>query len=99
MTFPLDCGWDDLGSWTSLENLAESLGAQIGDNVCTGGDLLSVESSRNIVDVPGRLVALLGVDDFIVVEQGGALLVARKDRAQDIRRVVDEVKKFRPELA
>jgi mannose-1-phosphate guanylyltransferase len=98
VTFPLECGWDDLGSWTSLENLAELLGARRGDNVITGGELLAIESARNIVDAPSRLVALLGVDDLIVVEQGDAILVAKKERAQDIRKVVEEVKKIRPEL-
>jgi hypothetical protein len=43
--------------------------------------------------------ALLGVHDLIVVEEDGALLVARKDRAQDVRLVVDEVRKRHPELA
>ena len=99
VTFPLDCGWDDLGSWTSLESVAEVLRAQRRGGVVTGGELLAVESSGNIVDAPGRLVAILGVDDLIVVEQGGAILVARKDRAQDIRAIVEQVKKLRPDLA
>jgi mannose-1-phosphate guanylyltransferase len=98
VTFPLDCGWDDLGSWTSLENLADVLNARRGTNVITGGDLLAIESNGNIVDAPHRLVALLGVNDLIVVEQGDAILVATKDRAQDIKRVVEEVKKKRPDL-
>jgi mannose-1-phosphate guanylyltransferase len=96
--FPLDCGWDDLGSWTSLENLAESLGARQGENVVSGGHLLSIDSTGNIVDVPGRLITLLGVNDLIVVEHGSTVMVAHKSRAQDIRRMVEEVKKVRPEL-
>ena len=99
VTFVLDCGWDDLGSWTSLESLADMLGARRGSSVVTGGELLAIESSGNIVDAPGRLVALLGVNDLIVVEAGDAILVARKDRAQDIKLVVEQVKKARPELA
>jgi mannose-1-phosphate guanylyltransferase len=99
VTFPLDCGWDDLGSWTSLENLAEVLGARVESNVVSAGKLVSVDARGNVIDVPGKLVALLGVEDLIVVEHGGALLVARKERAQDIRQVVDAVKKAAPELA
>jgi len=99
VTFPLDCGWDDLGSWTSLESLADALHARAGGNVATGGDVIAVESQGNIIDASGRLVALLGVNDLIVVEHQGALLVARKDRAQDIRLIVDQVKKRRPELS
>jgi mannose-1-phosphate guanylyltransferase len=99
VTFPLDCGWDDLGNWTSLDSLADALQARQGTNVITAGELLAVDSSRNVIDAPKRLVALLGVDDLIVVENGDAILVAKKDRAQDIRKVVDEVKKRRPDLA
>jgi mannose-1-phosphate guanylyltransferase len=99
VTFPLDCGWDDLGSWTSLEALADALGASRPGGVVTGGEPVAIESSGNIVDVPGKLVALLGVSDLIVVEAGGALLVARKDRAQEIKLVVEAVKKRRPDLA
>ncbi len=98
VTFPLDCGWDDLGSWTSLESLATVLGASDGDCTVTAGDWVGIESRGLIVDAPGRLVATLGVEDLIIVEAGDAILVARKDRAQDIKKIVDEVKKRRPEL-
>ncbi len=98
VTFPLDCGWDDLGSWTSLDDMAEVLKIRQGDNILTEGELLAVDSQRNIIDAPGRFVALLGVEDLIIVQQGETLLVARKDRAQEIRRVVEGVKKMRPDL-
>jgi mannose-1-phosphate guanylyltransferase len=99
VTFTLDCGWDDLGSWTSLEGLAESLHAKQNENVITAGQLISVDSKNNIIDVPQRLVALLGVQDLIIVEHGESLLIAKKERAQDIRQIVEEVKKTRPDLA
>ncbi len=98
VTFPLNCGWDDLGSWTSLEGLADSLDAQYAHNTVTSGQLIALDSKNNIVDAPNRLVALLGIDNLIVVEQGDSILVAHKDRAQDIRRLVEEVKKTRPDL-
>ena len=99
VTFTLDCGWDDLGSWTSLETLAETWGARRAGGVATAGEMLAVESSGNIVDAPGKLVALLGVQNLIVAQNGDAILVAHKDRAQDIRLVVEAVKKVKPELA
>ncbi len=99
VTFPLTCGWDDLGTWTALEGVADRLGARHPAGVVTGGEVIAIDSTGNIVDAPGRLLALLGVHDLIVVESGDAILVARKDRAQDIRLVVDAVKKARPELA
>jgi mannose-1-phosphate guanylyltransferase len=99
VTFTLDCGWDDLGSWTSLESLAQVLGASHPGGVVTGGELIAVESRGNIVDTPGKLTAILGVDDLIVVEAGQSILVAPKNRAQDIRLIVEQVKKLRPDLA
>jgi mannose-1-phosphate guanylyltransferase len=99
VSFPLDCGWDDIGNWTSLEDLADALNARQDENVVSTGECITVDARGNIVDAPGKLVALLGVNDLIVVEHGGAILVARKDRAQDIRAVVEQVKLRRPELA
>jgi mannose-1-phosphate guanylyltransferase len=99
VTFTLDCGWDDLGSWTSLETLAQSLGAAREGGVVTAGQMLSVQSRGNVVDAPGKLVALLGVEDLIVAMNGDAVLVANKGKAQDIRLVVEQVKKLRPDLA
>lgn len=98
VTFSLDCGWDDLGSWTSLEGLADLLGARQGDNVVTGGDILSIESHGNIVDTGDKLVALLGVNNLVIVETGSAILIADKNRAQDIKLVVDKLKTLRPDL-
>jgi mannose-1-phosphate guanylyltransferase len=99
VTFTLDAGWDDLGSWTSLETLADVLRARHEAGVVTGGDVLCVESTGNIVDAPGKLVTLLGVKDLIVVHQGDSILVARKERAQDIKLIVDQVKARFPDKA
>ena len=98
VSFPLDCGWDDLGSWISLEGAADVLQARREGGVVTGGELLAVESDGNIVDAPGRLVAILGVSDLIVVEHGQAILVAHKEKAQDIKKIVDRLKTVRPDL-
>ena len=99
MTFPLDCGWDDVGSWTSLETLAAVWGKMQAGSAVLSGELVPVESSGLVVDVPkDRLGATLGVDDLLIVESGKTILVAHKSRAQDIRKVVDAVKARRPEL-
>lgn len=98
VTFTLDCGWDDLGSWTSLESLADVLNAKFEGSVVSAGDLVAVESSGNIIDAPGRTVAVLGVSNLIIVESGNAILVADKNRAQDIKLIVEAVKKRKPEL-
>jgi mannose-1-phosphate guanylyltransferase len=99
VTFPLDCGWDDLGSWTSVELLAQSQGRGCEWGVGLEGEVTAVDSRGLVVDVPNRRVAALGVEDLIIVETDTVLLVARKDRAQDIKKMVDAVRSERPDLA
>lgn len=98
VTVSLDCGWDDVGNWTSFESLREPLGLRKGVNTLKSGELIAIDSSGNIVDGDGKLVALLGLQDCVVVRTGDALLVASKERVQDIRKVVEEVKSLRPDL-
>jgi mannose-1-phosphate guanylyltransferase len=98
VSFPLDCGWDDLGSWTSLEGLADVLQTRHSAGVVSAGEALAIDATGNIVDAPGKMVTLLGVKDLIVVEHGGAILVADKSRAQDIKLIVEQLKKQKPEL-
>lgn len=99
VTFKLECGWDDLGSWTSVELLARAQGRVQPWGVGLEGEVTAIDSQGLVIDVPGRRVATLGVEDLIIVETDQVLLVARKDRAQDIKKVVDAVKASRPELA
>ncbi|MFN7685313.1 MAG: mannose-1-phosphate guanylyltransferase [Oligoflexia bacterium] len=98
VTYRLDCGWDDLGSWTSVELLARARGGLEDWGVGLSGQVTAVDSRGLVIDVPGRQVAALGVEDLILVETDSVLLVAKKDRAQDIKKLVDAVKCARPEL-
>ena len=86
---PLDAGWDDVGSWNFLERLP----ANDADNNRIRGDVLLEDSHNNLVHSSGRLVALVGVDDHVVVETDDAILVAPKDRVQDVKKVVQKLKK------
>lgn len=99
VTFSLDCGWDDLGSWTSLESLGKLLGLNKEAGVLAQGECISIDSKNNIIDTAGKTVALLGVENLIIVDSGGVLLVASKSRAQEIKEIVDKVKKENPSLA
>lgn len=87
VTYPLDCGWDDLGSWTSLENEASGVAEKTEAGFVANGEVIAIDSSGNIVDAEGKKVALLGVNDLIVVQSGDTILVAHKSRAQDIRKI------------
>lgn len=94
VTFPLHCAWDDLGSWASLESMADILGIRQGENVVLSGELVaSLYSYGNIIDLPGKKVALLEVQDLILVESGNQYLIASKKAAQRVRAVVEALEK------
>ena len=82
---PATFTWSDLGSFASLPDVRE---ADEGGNV-TSGDVMLFDAVQNVVlGQADKPVAMVGVNDLIVVDAGDALLVCRRDRAQDIRRVV-----------
>ncbi|WP_338456138.1 mannose-1-phosphate guanylyltransferase/mannose-6-phosphate isomerase [uncultured Alteromonas sp.] len=92
---PLDAGWSDVGSWTSLWETAEkddSGNATIGDTI--------LENTKNsYVNAEQRLVAVIGLEDVIVVETKDAVMVAHKDDSQSIKNVVNKLKsQKRPEF-
>lgn len=82
-----DFGWNDVGSWQAVYELSKK---DADANAVRGGaDLLAVESKGNYVDAGGKLVALVGVEDLVIVDTGDALLVTRRE---DAHRVGDMVK-------
>jgi mannose-1-phosphate guanylyltransferase len=84
---PADIGWQDVGSWARLADLAGR-----GDNWASG-DLVAEEAHGNYVWAPGKTVALLGVEGLVVVDTPDALLVTSKERSEDVKTVVDRLKK------
>ena len=87
MVLPVDIGWNDVGSWSALWEVSE----QDGDGNAHHGDVISIDS-RNSYAYARRMVALVGVDDLVVVETDDAVLVARKDRVQQVKDVVARLK-------
>ncbi len=87
-TLPLDCGWSDLGSW---EALAEILIAN-NDGNRTQGDTLAIEATDNLLYSDEGTVAVLGVEGLVVVRTGDAVLVMPKNRSQEVRRIVTELR-------
>ncbi len=81
--------WSDVGSWAAVAALWSGGN---GRNVLRGR-AVSIDSRGCLIDSPRRLVAVLGVDDLVVVDTPDAVLVCRKDRAQDVRLVVDELRR------
>jgi mannose-1-phosphate guanylyltransferase len=87
---PAEFGWSDVGSFAALSEVREldDLG-----NVLQG-DAIVIDGHDNVVLGHGkRPVAVVGVDGLVVVDAGDAVLVVRKEKAQDVRKVVEELKR------
>ena len=83
-------GWSDLGTWGSLYTIREKDESQ---NAILGNNVMVYDSQNCIVNVPkDKLVVLQGLDDYIVVEDDGVLLVCKKQDEQKIRQFVDDVR-------
>jgi mannose-1-phosphate guanylyltransferase len=93
---PADFGWSDLGCWSALhEHVADCPPEELSKaNVFDKTDPMCVEidSEGNYVYAPGKVIALVGVKDLVVVETGDALLITTRDRSQDVGKVVAELK-------
>jgi mannose-1-phosphate guanylyltransferase len=86
---PVSCGWSDVGSWQASWELGAKDERQ---NVVRGAlaDTVLVDASGNVVVSPsGKVVALVGVRDLVVVDTPDALLVVPRERAQDVKKAVD----------
>jgi mannose-1-phosphate guanylyltransferase len=79
-----DIGWNDVGSWNAVFELEASAP---GSNV-SRQELLNIDSAGNYVDTNGKLVALLGVKDLVIVDTPDALLIADRRRAQQVGDIV-----------
>ncbi len=77
---PVDAGWSDIGSWTALDALPAD------------ARVMSLDCGVNVIRSDGPLIATIGVSDLIIVATGDAVLVAPKDRAQDVKKIVDDLK-------
>ena len=85
---PCDIGWNDIGSWNALSALTE---ADINGNRVEGEALLH-DSHDCYIHSPGRLTATVGVHDLIIVDTPDALLIAHRERAQEVKNIVQKLK-------
>jgi mannose-1-phosphate guanylyltransferase len=88
--YPARFGWSDLGSWDAWGAQAPALVDGSRGRVT---ELLTADADGHIVYAPGKTVALIGVDDLIVVETEDALLICRKDAAQRVKDITDRLEK------
>ena len=85
---PMDAGWNDIGSWSSLWDISVKDQAEN----ATSGDVLLHGTTNSFVRADDKLVAVVGLDDVVVVSTKDATLVAHKERVQDAKIIAAEIK-------
>jgi len=84
---PVDMGWSDIGSWGALWEI----GAKDEAGNVTVGDVIAEETRDSYIRAEAGLVATLGVNNLVIVDTGDVLLVASRDRVQDVKKIVERV--------
>ncbi|CAG5092000.1 Putative mannose-1-phosphate guanylyltransferase/mannose-6-phosphate isomerase [Thermobacillus xylanilyticus] len=85
---PCNFGWDDIGSWTALERINDT--DEFGNVI--KGNIMSIDTRRCIIESNGKLIATLGVEDLIIVQTEDVTLICHKNKAQDIKNIITELK-------
>ena len=89
MVVPMDAGWSDVGSFSALWDISD----KDANKNALKGDVITIESTNNYINAENKLVATVGVDNLVVIETKDAILVANKDKVQDVKKVVNELKR------
>ena len=87
---PTKMGWNDVGSWEVVYDISEK------DKNKNAGDykeIKQVDSAENYIYAPGKLVGLVGIKNVVIVDTGDALLVCKKNKSQDVKELVEQLKK------
>ena len=84
---PLDAGWNDLGAWDAVWQVAPKDAA----GNATVGDALLADSHNTLVHASSRLVSAVGLDNIVIVETADAVLVADRSKSQDVKKIVSQL--------
>ena len=91
---PLDAGWSDVGSWSAMWDIADK--CEDGNSVLHAGkgegETILKDTRNSLISTSDRLVSTLGVDDLVIVDTKDALLVAHRDKVQDVKKIVAQIK-------
>lgn len=87
---PVDIGWTDVGSWSSIHEINAR---DENNNVVMGVEHIAIDTEGCLVRGEKRLIATIGLEDLIIVDSGDAILVCAKDRVQDVKQVVQWLEK------
>lgn len=85
---PLDAGWSDVGSWSSLWEMSDK--DEYGNRI--HGDVLACQSCNNLLHSEKRLIAAVGLENTVVVETPDAVMVAARDKVQDVKQIAEQLK-------
>jgi len=88
VVIPLDADWNDVGSWSALWEVTQK--DEQGNAV--SGDVLALDTQDSFLHSSNKLIAAIGVDNLVVVETDDAVMIAAKDRVQDVKKIVDQLK-------
>jgi mannose-1-phosphate guanylyltransferase/mannose-6-phosphate isomerase len=89
VVIPLKAGWSDVGAWDALWDVLP----KDGEGNVVQGDVLLYDCKNTLAMAEGRLLACIGVEDMIVVETPDAILLAHKSKTQDVKKIVDHLKR------
>lgn len=90
VVIPMDAGWSDVGSWSSLWDISDK---DINGNVCQG-DVILRQSTNNYILAESALVSTIGIDNLVIIQTKDAILVSHKDKVQDVKLVVEDLKRL-----
>ena len=86
---PLDAGWSDVGSWAELHNVSD----KDSEGNVFSGDVVTHECNNTYINASSRLVTAVGLSNIVVVEDKDSVLVVAKDRSQEVKELVDKLKR------
>ncbi|MDD3149538.1 MAG: mannose-1-phosphate guanylyltransferase/mannose-6-phosphate isomerase [Candidatus Gastranaerophilales bacterium] len=86
---PLNCGWNDLGSWQAIYDVA----AKDANNNSISGNVINIDSENTLIyGTSDKLVATIGLKDVVIIETEDAILACNKNQTQDVKKVFDQLK-------
>ncbi len=90
VVIPVDIGWTDVGDWAAIYELhrPDEMG-----NVVVGADHIGVDTSSSFIQGRKKLIATIGLEDVIIIDTEDAILICARDRAQDVKLIVEQLQK------
>lgn len=91
---PLDAGWSDVGSWSALWDVAEKCdnGNAILHTEHSEAEAILQDTHNSLISTSDRMVTTLGIDDLVIVDTKGCLLVAHRDKVQNVKKIENKIK-------